>query len=389
MKLRQGNPEEVGMSSERVQRIINLAKGWVDRGDTQAIVMLVARKGVVVLYEAIGHLTPEPDSHPVLLDTIFPIACLTKPITATSVMILVEDGLLGINRPVSYYIPEFIGEDKDKVMVHHLLTHTSGIRDADVDKHAEERKGSIEIPSPDKNQDPEINEYLFLRYDTPLWKKPGEEMSYSSWGYHTLREIVRRISGEKPDDFARKRIFEPLEMKDTYSNVPDSKKYRIVKRPKNAPIYEWFETIAEKGSYWHDATFSTVMDMAIFGQMFLNKGTYGETRIISPMTVSAMTRNQIPGISAWEDGEFFPEAEWGLGWSIHGTKKSLAYGEILSSPESVCHGGGGGVLLWVDPTYDVVASFFFVTLDNSPENALKKWHGDLVINSAMAAITEV
>ena len=102
------------MSAQRVEHVVNLAKGWVDGGVTPALVILVARRGVVVAHEAFGNLTPEPDSSPLAHDTIFPLASLAKPITATATMILVEDGLLGLNRPVSEYIPEFVGEGQNR-----------------------------------------------------------------------------------------------------------------------------------------------------------------------------------------------------------------------------------------------------------------------------------
>src|SRR5947209_18088488 len=102
---------------------------------TPALVVLVARKGVIVFHEAFGKLTPEPDSPPVPRDAIYPISSISKLFTATAAMILVEDGLLGLNRPVQEYIPEFVGEGKEAVMVHHLLTHTGGIDDEEVAAH--------------------------------------------------------------------------------------------------------------------------------------------------------------------------------------------------------------------------------------------------------------
>ena len=203
MQLRPGEPEEVGMSARRVRHVGQLAAGWVAQGITSALVILVARRGVVVLHEAFGRLTPDDDAPPVKRDTIYPLSSLTKPITATAAMLLVEDGLLGLQRPVSEYLPEFIGEGKQAVMVHHLLTHTSGLRDEDVGAHAAKKRGVVAIPPPEETQHPWINEYLFLRYDAPLWKPPGVEMSYCGYGYNLLGEIVRRVSGQALADFAR------------------------------------------------------------------------------------------------------------------------------------------------------------------------------------------
>src|SRR5919197_363814 len=101
MKLRPGDPEEAGMSAQRVRRIAQLAEGWVDQGITPALVVLAARRGIIVLHEAFGRLTPDPGAPALPRDAIYPFVSITKPITATAAMILVEDGLLGLNRPVA------------------------------------------------------------------------------------------------------------------------------------------------------------------------------------------------------------------------------------------------------------------------------------------------
>src|SRR5262249_30260772 len=155
------------------------------------------------------------------------IASLTKPITATAAMCLVDDGRLGLNRPVAEYIPEFIGEGKQAVMVHHLLTHTSGLTDADLLLHAEAERATATIPPPKESQHPAVRQQLSLIYDAPLSMPPGAEMSYSNQGYALLGEIVERVSGQSLAEFARQRIFDPLGMKDTHYIVPDSVRHRI------------------------------------------------------------------------------------------------------------------------------------------------------------------
>src|SRR5215470_17434571 len=310
MPLRPGAPDEVGMSAQRVRHVRQLAAGWVAQGITSALVILVARRGVVVLHEAFGRLTPDDDAPPVQRGTIYPLSSLTKPITATAAMLLVEDGLLGLQQPVAEYLPEFRGEGKQEVRVYHLLTHTSGLRDEDVNAHAAQKWGVVAIPSPEETQHPWIHEYLFLRYDAPLWKPPGVEMSYCSYGYILLGEIVRRISGQALADFASARIFTPLGTQDTFYSVPDAVRARIVRRPLDAP---WAANFLQERPSAAGGVYATAMDMAIFGQMFLNRGRYGEVRMLSSAAVAEMTRNQIPGISAQERGEFFPEASWGFG----------------------------------------------------------------------------
>ena len=117
MKLRAGTPAEAGMSAERIERLKTLAAGWVAEGVHPALCVLVARKGVIVLHEAFGRLRPDPASPLLAKDSIFPLSSMTKPITATLAMVLVEDGLLGLSRPVQEYLPEFEGDGKDSILV--------------------------------------------------------------------------------------------------------------------------------------------------------------------------------------------------------------------------------------------------------------------------------
>jgi CubicO group peptidase (beta-lactamase class C family) len=372
MELRPGTPEEAGMSAERIRRVAELAESWVAQGITPALVVLVARHGIIVLHEAFGRRTPEPDSPPLRRDTLYPLASLTKPIAATAVMILVEDGLLGLNRPVAEYIPEFTGEGKQAVMVHHLLTHTSGLRNEDVAAYAEERFG-VADPSPSGEvRPPDIWDTPSLGYEAPLWKPPGTEMSYCSYGYSVLAEIVCRVSGKRFEAFTHERIFAPLGMNDTSHVEPDLPRDRVVQRPAEAPSANWLLRDRSRGS---SGALSTARDMAIFGQMFLNRGRYGDARILSPASVAAMTRNQIPGISARYGEELFREAAFGLGWSIQENKKDY-YG-TLCSPRTFTHGGAGGVALRVDPVYELVGVYFSVLLE--------KWNIDLFADAVTAA----
>jgi len=387
--LHTGKPEEAGMSKQKVRNILDSAKRWVDEGITSSLVVFAARKGVIVIHEAFGSLTHEQDSPSLSLDTIYRIASVSKPITAAMTMILVEDGLLSLNRPVSEYIPEFVGEGKSSVMVHHLLTHTSGLREENLVAHSEKKEKIVEIPPPDVNQHPIINKHLFLQYDAPLWKPPGTEMSYSGYNYELLGEIIRRISKKGLDDFARERIFEPLGMKDTYYIVPESVYHRIV-RQQDAGIRlatdlgdSWVKEHWETPWARHGA-YSTAMDMAIFGQMFLNQGIYAGVRILSPASIFEMTRNQIPGIGSSYGDEFFPEASWGFGWSVKCNKKSIDSG-TLDSPKRFGHGGAGGVILWVDPVYETVTAYFSVALD---ENRTCK-QSDIFINMVTASVVDI
>ena len=386
MKLRVGKPEEVGVSVNRVNKVLEKAQGWVDEGIHPSLVILAARRGVIFLHEALGALGTEDPSCIIELDTIFPLASNSKLFTATAAMILAEEGLLGLNRPVADYLPEFAGEEKAGVMIRHLMTHTSGIRDEQVYERVRNEGIEWEDPFPFRWLTENIERYIALICETSLHNPPNQEMYYADANFDLLGEIVSRIAGAGIAKFAEKRIFSPLGMRDTSFMVPDDRRAQVVKRPQSAPFYDGL-LHAMNIPLGSVGVFSSTKDMAIFGQMFLNGGVYSDTRILSPASVHAMTRNQIPGIGAHFRDEYFPEADWGLGWSVHQNGKSWAYGEILQSQRSFCHGGAGGVYLWVDPVYDVVAVFFSVVLELL-ENERPKACTDLFINAVLSSIVE-
>jgi CubicO group peptidase (beta-lactamase class C family) len=391
MGLRPGTAEEAGMSSARLQHVAQLAQSWVEHEPVRTLVVAVARRGMLILHEAFGTLGPEPDSPPATLESIFDLQSVSKPITATAVMLLVEDGLLGLNRPVVEYIPEFIGENKSAVTVFHLLTHTSGLRDEDIDAYVSARFADKGLSAPDwLKGEVSYDEYLSHRYAAPLWKAPGEEMSYSSFGFDLLGEIVQRVSSHPLDVFARERIFVPLGMHDTsYVVTPEVRPRLIRLSPEDWPP-DGIGYPAQVEEPWGSGSVrSTALDMARFGQMFLERGGSGAGRVLSPTSVTQMTRNQIPGISAYFLHEHFPEASWGLGWSIEGDKRYPLRGS-LDSPATFGHAGSGGIWMWVDPVYDLVG-VYLSSLRNprvAPES-LSRWPTDLFMNAVTAAVLDV
>jgi CubicO group peptidase (beta-lactamase class C family) len=387
MQLHSGRPEDAGMCPARIGRIACAAQQWVADGLTPALVLVIARRGVIVLHEAYGRLTPDDDSPPLPRDALFPLASLCKPITATAAMLLVEEGLLSLNRPVREYLPEFAGEGKDVVMVHHLLTHTSGLREEDLDAHAVAKGASPVLPL-GHHSFPRHEEYLRARYDAPLWKPPGAEMSYCTYNYELLGEIVTRVSGQALEDLVRARICAPLGVVDTHFVVPEALRSRVVRRPANVYMAQILDSFLLRDEpYASCSGFGTALDLATFGQMFLNRGCYGDVRLLSPATVAAITRNQIPGISARLGEEVFPEASWGLGWDVLGEKKAERDG-ALRSPQSFQHGGAGGVLLWVDPVYEIVGAYFSVVLRVLPPFDNGDWNADLFMNMVTAAVVD-
>ena len=220
-------------------------------------------------------------------------------------------------------------------------------------------------------------------------------MSYSNHNYLLLGEIVRRVSDQSLADFAKERIFNPLGMVDTNYIVPESLDPRIVKRPPGAAdvgqvshFYKGLDSRQMRETPYGDAgVWSTVMDMAIFGQMFLSNGRHGDARVLSRPAVSEMIRNQIPGIDAYFFGNLRPEASCGFSWLVHGNGKWRYFDGSLHSQQSFSHGGNGGVILWMDPMYEIVSVYFSVLLEISPRFD-PKTPFDLFQNAVTAAVDD-
>ncbi len=382
------------MLPERVERVRDLAEGWVKSGYTPALSVLVARRGVIVLHEAFGVLRPDEDAPPLRRDSIFPVASVTKPFTATLVMQLVEEGLIGLNRPVIEYIPELSGEGKDQILVHHLLTHTSGESFAQtlllILQSA--AAGAEAAPCP-ATQDPRVHERLQMVYSAPLARAPGKLMDYSPAGYMLLGEIVRRVTGRPFPDLAEERIFAPLGMTDSSLVLPESARERIVRRAPDAPLAasigplrgmnspEWAETPDASGGLY-----STTRDLAVFCQTFLNRGSYGSTRLLSRPSVEAMTQNQIPG-TRFEFGDVSGPAAMGYGWFLEEPGTKWRPMGSLQSPRAANHMGAGGSMIWIDPAHELVG-IYLETLLHIADTMEPQWNFDLFQNAVTASIAD-
>jgi CubicO group peptidase (beta-lactamase class C family) len=382
--LRDGTPEEAGFSASRLVRASELAASFVEHGDHPAVVVLVARHGVVALHEAFGMLGPEPDAPTLPRDALFPLASLAKTITATATMTLVDEGRIGLTRRVCDYLPEFSGDGREQVYVHHLLTHTSGIESDQSWAEMLEARAS-ELPRiPGRSRGAEVT--LQLAYEAPLRASPGTEMFYDNANYDLLGEIVARASNRPLGAFAPEEIFEPLDMADSHARVPDALTGRVVRATPESPnALAWaypvqrFVTGAGFGYY------STARDMATFGQMFLDRGLGVRSRVLSPTAVTMMTTNQIPGVPGVIFEERHDEASWGFGWGVASAERWGYFPTHL--PGTFSHGGASGVYVWCDPAQEVVGAFFSATTKElAPDIDLCQ--ADLFVNAVNAAIDE-
>jgi len=395
--LRPGFPEEAGMLPARVRYARDLCARWVKEGHTPALSVCVARRGVIVLHEAWGVLGPEVGAPPLAVDSIFPIMSIAKPITATLVLQLVEDGLLGLNRPVKDYLPEISGAGSDDILVHHLLTHTSGYPwEPSFTEHAlHKRAAGFELPPCPESQHPTIHGLLSIYWDLPRVAPVGEVMIYSPQNYHLLGEIVRRVSGRSLEAQARQRFFDPLGMRDSYYVVAETESGRVVQRAPDVPFGNPFNPIGVSigAREWQErpdaqaGVFSTPLDMVVFGQMVLNRGRYGDARILSPAAVAAMTRDQIPGIKARFFDKLVAHASWGYGWAVESPSKWPYFHGSLASLGTLSHPGAGGAMFWIDPAHDLVGAYFEVTT-RLTERFEPHWCFDLFQNVITSAVDD-
>jgi CubicO group peptidase (beta-lactamase class C family) len=406
--LKEGKPEDVGMDPVRIQRLRQLVADWVKRGDTPSVVILVARRGVIVLHEAFGVRRPEDTTPTLKLDSIFPVASIAKPLTAAAVMCLVEDGLIGLNRPYVDYIPEhdvpevqWLAEAK----VANLLCHTAGIDDLELGAFIDAAATrSPDLPPPGPGQHPKLNTTMRLVAGAPLKWRPGSACVYSNAGFNRLADIVRRVSGQPFWQFVRSRLFEPLGMHDSYFVLPPALRERRVYRAPGMPGTEPNPMFAGIDSPERDeldlgssCASSTAKDLAVFAQMLLNRGSYNGRRILSAASVAAMTRHQvdrtIPWIFPWINpatGERvdvkYSAGGYGYGLAIFGEGDRFRLNGSIASPEAFGHTGFGGSCVWADPVHEVVGVYLSV----SPRlhRGFYISNSDLLQNAVHAAIVD-
>ena len=326
-------PESVGMSGARLAQIDEAVNAAIQRKETPGAVVLVGRKGKIVYRKAFGNRAVEPDKEAMTLDTFFDLASLTKVVaTATSMMILVEQGKVRLADPVWRYIPEFNQAGKANVTVEQLLTHRAGF-----------------VPDNSIHDYEEGAERAMQRiYELPPDYEPGTRFVYSDVGYIVAAEIIKRVTGKSVDQFAKANIYTPLGMKDTafadnvrifeqvtHSPVGDLAPQKIseLQKAQQSLISRYAPTEKRAGrkgddkafmrgevhdprSYLlggvagHAGLFSTADDLAIFCQMILNGGSYNGVRILSPYSVERMTMprgvplNEMRGIG-WDVGSAF------------------------------------------------------------------------------------
>ena len=313
------SPQEVGLSAERLERIGGVLQRAMDADTISGAVTLVARRGKIAHFEAHGLMDIE-GSRPMALDTIFPIASMTKPVTGVAVMMLVEEGLVRLTDPVSKFIPALAdpqmavwtgdrpprGADAPEpytipaateITIRHLMTHTSGLGSGGAGTRGTQRVAPRDTSGT-------VGDWARLLGDAPLDFHPGTHWAYSGLaGIDMLGRVVEVASGLSFDEFLHQRIFEPLGMHDTAFFPAKANADRVVtlyRRSENGlrrvDVPGWVDTrtfFSGGGGLW-----STAEDYLQFAQMLLNKGELNGTRLLGSRTVELMASNHVDDLYA-------------------------------------------------------------------------------------------
>lgn len=338
-----------GLDAQRLSQIGTRMRALVNEGAIVGAVTLVARQGKVFHLEAVGFQDLE-SRKPMRTNTIFDVRSVTKVVTAIGVMILVEEGKLALNDRIENYLPEFkTASDKSDgpITIHHLLTHTAGLpfsRPTEIEDITIKRDRTLtEVMALLAKQEPEF--------------APGTQFRYASSGFAILGRIIEVVSGKSYEQFIKEQVFDPLGMRDSFFFIPAEKRERVaaVYRRQNGKLEKWNEieeyTKRAKYSAPEFGMYSTAEDLAALCQLMLDGGTFKGRRVLSRLSVVAMTSNHTMNIRSAITQRL---ANQGLGWGLSGDPLSDF---PLTTPGSYGHNGAFGSIIWIDPQEGLIRIF--------------------------------
>jgi CubicO group peptidase (beta-lactamase class C family) len=359
------DPYELGLAPAQLTRLSDAFRAEIERGRLPGAVMLVGRRGRLAWFEALGTADPVRGI-PMTHDTIFRIYSMTKPIVSLAVMMLVEEGHLLLDDPVSRHLPEYAGQKvavqrdggvelvpvEREATVQDMLRHTSGLAyeftgDSPVQRrYAELRVGSL------SKTNAEFSEQLA---SLPLMHQPGAQWEYSR-STDTLGRLVEVLSGRTLGEFLSERILDPLGMVDTGFHVPQEKQHRLADAfpsdpDSGAPVRLVKVTEPPRFESGGGGLVSTAIDYARFLQMLQNGGSLDGVRLVGRKTLEWMTADHLGTIPS-QSTLLPPGHGFGLGFAVR-----LQAG-IDTTPGSVGQyfwSGLAGTTFWVDPREELYA----------------------------------
>ena len=364
-------PEEVGLSSERLERIGEVFQDYVEEGRIAGAVGMVLRNGKLAYVDAWGMRDLEAGDV-MEEDDLFKICSMTKPVASVAVMTLYEEGHFFLSDPIGRYLPALAnlrvanlaeasaGQEipteraRRQVTIHDLLRHTSGFTYGDLSNTVVDAA----YREPEILYQPTLEDQVAALGEIPLLYQPGTQWNYSV-SVDVLGRLVEVVSGQPFDVFLRERIFDPLGMADTGFRVPDSKSDRVAPTyghsgpdralgPGDTSICDLPPTLFSGGAGLR----STAQDYARFAQMLLNGGELDGARILGRKTVELMTVDHLE--EGMPTGFLSPGWSFGLGFTV---KTEAGLDGLPSSVGEYNWIGIQGTSFWVDPEEDLVGVF--------------------------------
>ena len=387
--LPKATPEEVGMSSERLARIGPAMKQHIDAGEIAGVVTLVARRGRIVHFEAYGYADAAKRT-PMRTDAIFGLASSSKPITAVAIMMLLENGDVRLQDPISKFIPEFAAPAQVAVArpggaegaydlvpatrpitIRDLLTHGSGLLSGGLGQRA---AGAAAQRAPQDT----LATYIPKLGTVPLDFQPATLWRYSGQaGFDVLSRIVEIVSKQPYDQFLRERIFEPLDMPDTAFRYTGRQAERLAAvHARRDGKLEATPRDLSNVVYFSGAggLSASVEDYLQFAQMLLNHGELNGHRLLGPRTVEMMTTNHTGDMVNGQFGR--PARGMGFGLGMQVVLDPIA-ADLAVSKGAISWPGGSGVAHWIEPAEQLVSIYFIQGGQGGParqafENAVRQ-----------------
>jgi CubicO group peptidase (beta-lactamase class C family) len=367
--LPQAKPESLGLSQPRLQRMSDAFKREIDRGTIPGVTILVARRGQIGWFEALGRQSPAAAA-PMALNSIFRIFSMTKPIVSIGIMMLLEDGHFLLSDPIAKFIPEFgnqkVGVENNgqldlvpvsrPITIQDLLRHTSGIT---YDHTGNGLVQQLYQQSRLRSRKISNAEHAALVASLPLVCQPGAEWNYSR-STDILGRLIEVVTGKTLGAFLTERILAPLQMAETAFHTGAENTDRLAEPFATDPwtsekvqLFDMLEKpVMESGG---GGLVSTTMDYARFCQMLLNGGTLDAVRIIGRKTLELMTSDHLgPGVKIQAGNLMQPGIGFGLGFAVR-TQQGLA--PFPGSVGQYFWSGMGGTFFWIDPKEELFAVF--------------------------------
>jgi CubicO group peptidase (beta-lactamase class C family) len=374
---------ELKIILERLELLDEKLSQFVEEGYEQCIETKIMRYGKTIFEGTYGVTKTNNGSVNLKENMVFPVCSITKPIIAVLILQLHEDGEIDISHKVAEYIQEFQSFDKtiiknedEQIKIWHLLTHTSGLQDDEIDKGVrtylrDELK--LNVPAegafmkqliqasrmmnlPIERDNAPVDTWNYLALRVPSQHYPRESMKYCNFNYELCKEIITRVYGKSIEEVAQEKLFRRLDMIDSHFILPSKKWNRVVKRQEEYEGYpilnspEWYNNDGGSGGLK-----TTISDMMRFCEMIRQDGELDGVRVLSPFTVRMMRKN----FNVDMTGNFDAKA---LGFNYFGP--NVDDFSCMRSPVTIDHIGYGGTRIFIDVENGLSCAFFGVVASN-------------------------